>query len=71
MVDDAALGIHAAQARTRVHALQALAGAVRRTVGVDRALGPARHVRVAKVLGDALARCRTVPVATASIGAAR
>ena len=54
MVDDAALRIRPAHPWTGVHTVLALACFVRQTVGIDRALGPAGHVGVAEILGDAL-----------------
>ena len=61
MVDDAALRIRAAHPRTGVHTVLALACFVRRTVGIDRALGAAGHIGVAKILGDALTCGRPLP----------
>ena len=62
VVDDLALGIDAAQTRARVHALQVLAGLVRGTVGIDCAFGSACNIWVAKIVGNALACCCSIPI---------
>lgn len=49
MAEHSAIGVEAARARARVHALEVDAGAARRAVGVDGALGAAALVRVAEV----------------------
>jgi hypothetical protein len=73
MVGHLAERICPAQSRARVHALHVAALLGGRTVRVDEALGAARHVGVAKVLGNALAGSGPVyaaPGVAHSIGAA-
>ena len=54
MIDNPALGIDSAEARTRINTLEVLAGLVGGTVGVDGALWPAGYIRVTKVFRYAL-----------------
>jgi hypothetical protein len=73
MVGHLAERICSAQTRARIHALHVAALLGGRTVRVDEALGAARHVGVAKVLGDALAGGGPVyaaPGVAHSVGAA-
>ena len=58
--------VAAAQPRTWVRTVLALTCSVRRTVGVDGALGPAGHIGVTKVVWDALAGGRAVAVSRAA-----
>lgn len=57
---DAALGVQAADTRTRIAALVVDARPIARALVVADALGPAAAVRIAKVVGDAGARAGTV-----------
>ena len=66
MLPHPALCIDAAQPRTWVRTVLALTCSVRRTVGVDGALGPAGHIGVTKVVWDALAGGRAVAVSRAA-----
>lgn len=70
VVRDGADGSHAAGAGAGVAALVADAGAVHRAVGADEALGPANLVRVAVVLGLALADAVAIEHAAARVRAA-
>ena len=54
MIDNPALGIDSAEARTRINTFEVLAGLVGGTVGVDGALWPAGYIRVTKVFRYAL-----------------
>ena len=71
VVNHPALGVQAARAGTRVHALVVDARAVTRAVRVHDTLGPAARVRVARVLGQAGARARAVAFFAHGVGAAR
>ncbi len=74
MVGHLAERVSPAQSRARVHALHVAALLGGRTVRVDEALGPAGHVGVAEVLGDALAGGGPVyaaPGVAHGVGAAR
>ena len=71
MIHHAAVRVRAAHPRARVHAVLPLACFVARTVRVNGAFGPAGHVRVAKILRDALACSGTLSSGANSVLAAR
>lgn len=71
MVDSSALCVLTTHPRTRVCALAAHAGFVRRTVWADCALRSASLVRVAEEVGQAGTSPRTVLLTAHSVAAAR
>lgn len=70
VIGDTAVGVGATGAGTGIAALLLLTGLVGGTVGVADALGTTRLIRIAKVIGQALAGTNAVPLTADSVRAA-
>lgn len=71
MVSNPALSVEAAGAGTGVAALLVHTGQVVGALRVDETLGPTAHIRIANMLGNALAGPGAIALRTLGIGATR